>query len=140
MAYAGLAVFAGLVGAVMVSSDWSPKAWGPHARCLALTALTLVWDLVLAYLRFQLRRRRWAALRLSGCERVLAKWATNKLSPEQLKPKERTPGPDMKWWVRVVDFVICPLKCSIRAVENLNPTSPNPLYPAILVAAWERAE
>src|SRR5437870_118734 len=72
MAFTGLTLFTGAAGAALMAEEWPPAAWGNHGWAWAFLAATALWLSVLAYLRFQLRRRRWAALRVAGCERVLA--------------------------------------------------------------------
>jgi hypothetical protein len=74
MAYAGLTAFTTASVVALVSSEWPPASWGGYSRQLGVIALMVFWLGVFVYLRFQLRRRRWAALRMAGCERLLGRW------------------------------------------------------------------
>src|SRR5437879_15798 len=81
MAYAGLTLFIGIVGTGLFADKWPPKP----ASQWSVVAVVLVWAAVLTYLKFQLIRRRWAALRESGCERLLARWTVEDPAPEDMK-------------------------------------------------------
>jgi hypothetical protein len=48
-----------------VSDKWPPADWGGYKKTLAFSTLSLAWIAMLFYLRFQLRRRRWAALHMA---------------------------------------------------------------------------
>jgi len=140
MAHAALAIFAGVVGAVIVSDNWPPKAWGSDAKFLSFLALTLMWAAVLAYLRFQLRNRRWAALRVAGCEHVLAMWATNQLQPADFEARFRSSSSHVNWCIRITDLVIWPLKGAVTAIDSPKSDSERPLYPGVIVKEWEQQE
>ena len=143
MAYVGLALFAGVVGTILVSEKWPPAAWGGHGKILALIALSLAWAAVLFYLRFQLHRRRWAALRMAACERVLAMWATKQLAdPNDLAAADRQSSAEVKWCARFVDFAVWPLRRAVKAIEQpKNATEKTkPIYPRVFVSALERVE
>ena len=136
MAFTGLTIFAGTTGASLVSSAW-PPSWGEFKQLIAVAALTGLWLGVLAYLRFQLRRRRWAALRVAGCERVLAQWIQLPPSDADLNPRHRDPVVDslgVKW----LDF-FWPQKAAVRAVESGSDNDPA-TYPRVLVDAWVSQE
>ena len=136
MAFTGLTLFAGTAGASLVSSAWPPW-WGEHTRLLAIAAFTALWIGVLAYLRFQLRHRRWAALRVAGCERVLTQWIQSPPTHMDLEPRHRVPIGDclcLRW----VDFV-WPQKAAVRAVGPGSDDESVP-YPSILVDAWVNQE
>lgn len=137
MAFTGLTLFTGAGGAVLVSNDWPPAAWGARADVWALLAITALWFGVLAYRRFQLRRRRWAALRVAGCERLLANWVVSLPSDADLLPKDRNPIGSNSL-VRCVDF-FWPLKAAVLVMAP--PSDKNPaMYPSALVDAWVSQE
>lgn len=142
MAYVGFALFAGVVGTILVSGNWPPDAWGDYKKILALIGLSLAWAVVLMYLRFQLRRRRWAALRIAACERVLAMWATKKLTdPNDLDAADRQSSAKVMWLYRFVDF-IWPLRRAVKAIEQpkTEPQKSEPVYPRVFVSALEHVE
>src|SRR5437773_2082631 len=70
MAYAGAAVYVGAAAAIILSKDWPPSQWGPS---FGIVAVVTLWALALSYLKYQLRKRRWAAFRVAGCEWILAR-------------------------------------------------------------------
>jgi hypothetical protein len=140
MAYVGLALFAGVAGTILVSDKWPPAAWGGDGKALASIALSLAWAVMLVYLRFQLHRRRWAALRMAACERVLAMWATGQLAdPNDLAAAARQSSSEVKWYVRFVDFVVWPLRRAVKAVQGPQNASkkPKPIYPRVFVNELE---
>jgi len=97
----------------------------------------MLWLGILAYLRFQLQRRRWAALRVAGCERVLAKWIVAVPVGDGLNPKNRPPV-RVGRLVRLVNFV-WPLKAAVLAIEPASSDNPG-TYPPDLVDAWVALE
>jgi hypothetical protein len=139
MAYAGLALFAAAAGAILIADKWPPAAWGVYRTTIATVALMAFWAVVLLYLRFQLRRRRWAALRIAGCEHVLAKWATGDLKPDsRLNAAHRTAMDNGSRWRTFLDFV-WPQKRAVRAVEMPDdPSKGTPLYPGVGAARENR--
>lgn len=141
MAYTGLALFAGAAGAILIADKWPPAAWGHYRTLIAILALTAFWVIILIYLRFQLHRRRWAALRVAGCERLLAKWATGELIKENRLKAERRPHIDpAPLYLTVLDWV-WPHKCSVRAVAMPKvPFKEPPVYPGVLLEEWVRQE
>jgi hypothetical protein len=56
---------------------------------LIIVAFFWLWALVAVYLRYQLRRRRWAAIRVAGFDRLLAEWLPE--SPHALAREEDNP-------------------------------------------------
>ena len=133
MAYAGLALYMGAAGSALVSENW-PPVWGGHSKLLAVIAITLLWVVVRLYLRYQLRRRRWAQLRVAGCEWLLVSWLPR--APKQEDPKEKlaASGKQAPLWVHMVDF-LWPLKRGVGALDR----SMN-VYPPELERAWTDAE
>lgn len=88
MAFAGLAVFFGAVATALASRDWPPAF--THGRpWLIVGAFSVLWAFVAVYLRYQLRRRRWAALRVAGCDWLLAEWLPN--SPQAMRSEPESP-------------------------------------------------
>src|SRR5262245_3025056 len=122
MAYAGLTLFGAAVGGALVSGTWPPQTWGTYRTAIAFAAVTMLWLGILAYLRFQLQRRRWAALRVAGCERVLAKWIVAVPVGDGLNPKNRPPV-RVGRLVRLVNFV-WPLKAAVLAIEPASSDNP----------------
>lgn len=137
MAFTGLTLFTGAGGAALVSDNWPPAAWGARADVWAWLAITALWFGVLAYLRFQLRRRRWAALRVAGCERLLAKWVVSLPSDADLLPKDREPIGSNSL-VKFVDF-FWPLKAAVLVMKSFSKDDPA-MYPSALVDAWVSQE
>src|SRR3954468_14029244 len=66
MAFAGLAIFLAAVATALTSRDW-PPTFAQGRPWLIAAAFSGLWVFVAAYLRYQLRRRRWAAFRVAGC-------------------------------------------------------------------------
>ena len=138
MAYVGFALFAGVIGTILVSGDWPPNAWGIHNKTLALIGLSVAWMALLVYLHFQLRRRRWAALRIIACERVLARWATEDLrSPEDLQAADGPINSKVNWICWFVDIFV-PLPGAVEAIKR--PKNRSRIYPGAFVRALEEAE
>jgi len=133
MAFTGLTLFTGAAGAALVSGHWPPPAWGPYGWAWAALSVTALWLSMLAYLRFQLRRRRLAALRVAGCERVLAKWVASAPSAAELAPKSREPI-EVPCFLKCADY-FWPLKTALLVLKPESKKNP-PIYPAALVDAW----
>lgn len=100
--------------------------------------MTGLWLGVLTYLNFQLRRRRWAALRVAGCERVLAEWIVSPPSDAKLAPGKRDPTTRISWWGKFVAF-FWPLKGPVLVVQATKEDDPA-IYPSALVDAWVQQE
>jgi len=132
MAFTGLTLFTGAAGAALVTDAWPPN-WGDHTKLLAILAVTALWLGVLANLRFQLRRRRWAALRVAGCERILAEWIMSPPSELQLTPRKRDAF-IISRWVACADF-FWPQKAAVTVVEPAREDDPS-IYPSALVDYW----
>ncbi|MCD6057751.1 MAG: hypothetical protein K0Q89_1281 [Thermomicrobiales bacterium] len=133
MAFTGLTLFTGAAGAALVAEKWPPTAWGTYGWAWAFLAVTALWVGVLAYLRFQLRRRRFAALRVAGCEHVLAGWVASPPSAAQVVPKGRE-HIEVSCFVRWADF-FWPQKTALLAIKPESKDNPA-MYPAALVDAW----
>lgn len=135
MAYAGITLFAGATASALVSDKFPPKVWG-HSRYLwALLALSALWLIVLSYLRYQLRRRRWAALRVAGCDWLLASWLPGSPLAEDKDwaanvSRERRPSPAL----RTLDF-FWPMDHAVAAIDPRVR-----VYPPVLEQSWLKAE
>ncbi len=131
MAYAGITLYAGAALASLFSAKW-PPAWGGQSKCLATVAVLALWLVVLVFLRFQLHRRRWAALRSAGAERLLADWIQVPPSEEDLAYRQAESKRDPKGWF--LDWFI-PQEGSVLAVGV-----EHQVYPKCFVDAWLRQE
>jgi hypothetical protein len=135
MAWAGLAVFGAAIGAGLASDVWPPawisKVWTPWlGACVTIVAITALLLIVLVYLRFQLRRRRWASLRIAGCERVLAEWICKRPSRDDLEPHVPL-GNDPSRLTLLCDL-FWPRLSAVKALRY----DEEPLYPRTLAIAW----
>jgi len=134
MAYAGLALFTGATGTALIAKDW-PPAVAQNNPWMIIVAFTFLWFVVIVYLRFQLRRRRWAAFRVAGCEWLLCEWLPG--SPKALA-SEKDPitreSQAISWHRRFVDH-IWPLKHSVGVIAP-----EKHVYPPELENSWIRAE
>jgi hypothetical protein len=132
MAFAGLAVFLGAVSTALASRDWPPE-FAQHRPWLVLLAFAILWLLVAVYLRYQLRMRRWAALRVAGCDWLLAEWLPD--SPQAMsKLKDRPDRPPEPSYLLLALDVVVPLR---RAVVAIDPTKT--VYPPEIEESWLRA-
>ena len=87
MAYAGTAVLITAFVSALLSEDW-PLIWNISpflAFALPVLALVVAWIFFLAYLRFQLKNRRWVAIRLAATEDVLTSWSCQPPTVEDLE-------------------------------------------------------
>ena len=132
MAFAGLAVFLGAVSTALVSRDW-PPVFAQGRPWLVILAFAVLWLLVAVYLRYQLRNRRWAALRVAGCDWLLAEWLPE--SPQAMAKAKSTPArpPTPSSFVLALD-VLWPLR---RAVVAIDPKLE--VYPTEIEESWLRA-
>jgi hypothetical protein len=129
MAFAGLAVFLGSVATALVSKDWPPTFAIGHPG-LIVVAFSGLWLFVAVYLRYQLRRRRWAALRVAGCDWLLAEWLPE--SPHAMAQDQKTPTRRAEPTLRLLLLdTFWPLK---GAVVSIVPTLH--VYPAEIEDAW----
>jgi hypothetical protein len=129
MAFAGLAIFLGAVATALTSRDW-PPTFAKERPWLIVLAFSILWVFIAVYLRYQLRRRRWAAIRVAGCDWLLAEWlpeSPHAMANEDSRPaKPAKPGP----LILLVD-IIWPLKSAVTAVDpNLR------VYPDEIERSW----
>jgi hypothetical protein len=129
MAFAGLAIFFGAVATALASHDW-PPAFAQGRPWLIIGAFSSLWVFVAVYLRYQLRRRRWAAIRVAGCDWLLAEWlpdSPHAQASEAENPVRRPkPGP-----VLLLLDLMWPLKKSVIGIDpKLR------VYPHEIERAW----
>src|SRR4051794_38795788 len=93
MAFAGLAIFLAAVATALTSREW-PPTFAQNRPWLIAAAFSALWIFVASYLRYQLRRRRWAALRVAGCDWLAAEWLPD--SPQAMRTKPLNPTPRAK--------------------------------------------
>jgi hypothetical protein len=129
MAFAGLAVFLGVVATALTSRDW-PPAFSQNRPWLIVGAFSALWVFVAVYLRYQLRRRRWAAIRVAGCDWLLAEWLPE--SQHALASEEGNPvRPTKPGSVLLFFDLLWPLKEAVIAVDpKLR------VYPVEIERAW----
>ena len=138
MAYAGFSLYAAAVAAGVFSDKWPPngqKGW-------TLLGVMLTWVAVLTYLRFQLHRRRWAAIRRAGCERLLARWVFERPEPHEWALASVPEPKGISTWDRVSDLV-WPNHDVLRIIDTgkkLSPDADKKLYPAALLKEWKARE
>jgi hypothetical protein len=129
-AYAGITLFAGIAGAAATSSSWPPH-WAHHTQILAVSLATLLWIAVLVFLRFQLTRRRWAALRVAACERLLADWVQKEPSDKELATSTSNARPPIDCCSCVANS-LWGSKKAVRAVNTEESVYPRALVDKLL--------
>jgi hypothetical protein len=146
MAHAGILVMLALTTAVIGQKDW-PPGWVPDIhigtcffackRLVTYFGLLLFWVFIHAYVRWQLRNRRSAAIYVCTLNKLLRDWAYKIPSNVELKPYENEKDlnplnikfPKNSKLSEFIDRYILPLK------EIIVPTDEGMKgYPAILVA------
>lgn len=141
MAYAGLTLCLAAFGAALLANEWPPQ-WMLNNKGIVALAISVVWLFALVFVKWELVRRRWAALRCAGIERLLAKWTCNDVAPDDLDAwsqgqKEKVKG---KWsrvrasirlaGIVVIDHIF-PLAAAKPAVDIAES-----VYPTGLVNEW----
>jgi hypothetical protein len=142
MAYLGFAFYLTAASAILLNEKWPPPNWGSHNRTLAIAAIVGLWALVLCYLRFELRRRRWAAMRLAGCEHVLVRLATATHPANWAAASP--PTMEIARWRRILGCV-WPLNNTVVAIGRSNTANKQAApeatkYPNIFVEEWVNQE
>jgi hypothetical protein len=109
MAHALVAVQIALFAGIMYMNNW-PPCWVPQIQLspkeLTIIAFTLMWLIIHAFVRWQLRNRRGASLQYRGLLSVAWKWAEKSPCEQDLKPheyKQPSCGDKIK---KIVDFII----------------------------------
>jgi len=90
MAYAGTALFVtGFIGALVSPNLWPLHLTNYHClnSTLSLIFVVIAWFVFMVYLRFELRGRRWAAIRLAAAEDVLVFWSCRHPTVDDLEPE-----------------------------------------------------
>ena len=129
LAIAGITFHVTAFGVALISKDWPP-----YRPLLTSVLITLAWLLILFYLKWQLHRRRWAAMRMAGAERLLARWISQPPSPDELKPAPVEKKKQPSICTILIDYVV--------AVKGVEPTVDisEPVYPTALVRLWQEQE
>ena|SRR5712692_10568637 len=122
MAHAAIVVSLAFVGAVMSAEPW-PPTWVPTVRIqnsrLAFVGVMALWFCIHAYIRWQLRNRRIAAIYVAALLKVLRAWATTPPKPEDLKPWEEDPARPAKVHC-LIDSLLIPWKwADVTADEGI---------------------
>lgn len=128
MAFAGLAIFLGAVATALTSREW-PPAFAQPRPWLVVGAFSILWLFVAFYLRYQLRRRRWAALRVAGCDWLMAEWLPGSPKAMAAEPPPARSGKPGR--IILLLDIIWPLKSAVTVVD------PNrSVYPAEIERSW----
>ncbi len=127
-AIAAVVLFLGAAATALISKDWPPE----FAKGRILTtqvAFLILWLLFAVYIRYQLRLRRWAALRVAGCEWLLAEWLPD--SPRALSQKGQAPVVREPSDLLILVDILKPMKDAVAVLDpKVN------VYPAEIVHAW----
>lgn len=133
MAYSGMALYAGIFGAGLLSPNW-PVAGDKWARSISVLAVVISWLFFWSFLQFQLHRRRWAALRAAGSERLLARWVQKAPSRRDLRTDSSAVREPISASRRVLGW-FWPLRGTVPAVDV-----EEAVYPTSLVQTWLEQE
>jgi hypothetical protein len=129
LAYNAMALYVGAFGIALVTKDW-PPAWAIRDPLFGFWAVTAAWLVFLLYIKWQLRKRRWAALRAAGTDRMLARWTISPPSAQELEIIKATGTREPDCWEMIVDH-IWPLRAAVPVLEG-----DEPVYPRALVETW----
>ena len=97
MAHAAFLVEVALFGAIMSMSQW-PPSWVPtislSSKYVGMIGFLVIWGAIHVFIRWQLRNRRWAALRYGGIIRAIRTWITKLPEDDDYLPYvgEKTKG------------------------------------------------
>lgn len=136
MAYAGMALIVTAFAGVLLAEKWPPdwlRVSGPTAIALAVTG---VWLLLLLFLTWQLRLRRWASIHVDGAWNLLGRWVSAHPTQADLAPW--TPDKCQHLSVpqrRQFFHYLWPMLSDEEAT-----TEENKGYPTALVKEWIRLE
>lgn len=136
MAHAILLVQLAVFGAVASTSPW-PPAWVSDVTVsftisknwLASLAVFAVWALSHFLLRWQLQRRRWAALRYAGTLRTVRDWALSPPDQSDLEPWKAGRKVRLRAWRTILDYLLPP----IGTLENIGSDVSDEGFPKGLV-------
>ncbi|GEM_PF-1353046 len=143
MAWAGTAAFVAAFGAALISKDW-PPAWVSQdlfwQRIATSIGITIIAVLAGIFVKWQLRNRRWASIRVDAIEYLLFTWLGNPPRDEDLKgyeaPKDSPKG--LCRTQKVFKFVkdsFWPSK-KIYTKESSLTGAPLETYPQPLIDTW----
>lgn len=132
LAIAGITFQVSIFGAALISKEWPPDFLYNPWSSMALT--TFAWLLILFYLKWQLRKRRWASLRIAATERLLAKWITVPPTTEDLKTLPQQAGLKIPLSLLLLDYII-----PVRSITSAVDVSES-VYPAALVISLKEQE
>ena len=151
MAYAGVVAYLLAFGAALTAKTWPPLSWLDDPfwqRWITIATSTIAWLVVLAYLRWQLGLRYWAAVHVAATQGLLAKWITKPPRDEDLVPwvppsnhtKRNGAGCQCmkKLWSilrRGFQWVTSLIWPSNRL--SVKPDVPHEVYPSAVVEAWQ---
>lgn len=129
MAYSGFAVYIGLMGAILVSSTWPPKLVSAPVldTGIAILGLVLIFIFCFLFIRWQLENRRIAAIRSTGIQNLLFKWAACPPTDNDLLPAsepEKEYKQQIRLWRKLL-HILYPQKTvaiQIDVVEESMPT------------------
>jgi hypothetical protein len=132
----------GAFSTALITKDW-PPSWGPYSKELCMVSITFVWLAFLIYIKWQLHRRRWAALRMAGAERLLATWISERPSEQDLtKETVEDQQQPLEWREiisrksrRIAILIIDSVWAIYRAVPVVDVSQA--VYPRILVQFWK---
>jgi hypothetical protein len=128
LAIAGITFQLTTFGTALISKEWPP--FPPY---LTFALITVAWLLILVYLKWQLRRRRWAAVRIAGADKLLAKWILEPPTTKELKPEGRENKEYPSRWHKFIDYFGASKHVS-PPIEAEHPSKW--IYPAALVDLW----
>jgi hypothetical protein len=137
MAYAGAALYVAAFGTALVSKDW-PPFWGPASKQLAVVTVTVAWLAMLFYQKWQLRRRRWAALRVAATERLLASWISRSPTEEDLTPWAPQLPEKSCPSTTILDY-LWPLREAVSAVDRTEAVYPSALVRSLIMQEARRS-
>jgi len=135
--YSGFALFVGACSVLLLSKDWPPVylAKLDNVEVYMASIFTAFSVTIYIFLRHQLRGRRWAALRVSGCNWFLAKYVRDAyLKNESVVAMEHTPRKKLTGIKKLIDLIV-PLDESVEAFKK-----ELTVYPEFLKREWEEAE
>jgi hypothetical protein len=92
--------------------------------------MTVAWLFMLTYLKYQLHKRRWAALRVAGIDKLLAKWILDPPTVEDLSTWVPQPDGGICPTIKVIDYV-WPLRDALSVADRTQA-----VYPRALVNCW----
>lgn len=123
MAHAGLLVMIAVVGGIVSFKQWPPQ-WVPvlqvpfEQQTIAVLICVLLWFMIHLYIRWQLRRRRWAAFVYNGAVRAVAQWLRRDPTAEDLTYEQRTAKSYAvgACLLTVIDFVV---PCATAPLDDL---------------------